>query len=235
MRSTVAGNMWTRLSPRRVFAMVATFTLHLLLIGWLIRETQVQAPSFTREAIEIELRDFETPAQPLPPPRPPGALPPPVPELRAVPRPQAPSIDTEVAVEELAEPSEEPAPTDLRARIEHQRREVAADIARENAPERRAFAGRSIDAMLPDKENVKLPTFRPKTHDGMRDTLRRLGNMISIGVPSAATEYDSPTDLLTEGWENRHHSSDMADCDREYAQFDAELRRQLCGYVKPPG
>ncbi len=235
MRSNaVGGNMWMRLSPRRVFAMVATFTLHLLLIGWLLRETQVEAPLFQREAIEIELRDFEVPAQPLPPPRPVGAVPPPVPELRAVPRPQAPAIITEIAVEELAEPSV-PAPTDLRARIEHQRRAVASDIARENAPERRAFAGRSIDAMLPDKENVKLPTFRPKTHDGMRDTLRRLGNMVSIGVPRAAADYHAPLDLLTEGWEDRHHSSDMKDCDREYAQFDAEMRRQLCGYVKPPG
>jgi len=235
-RSPVAVNLWWGLSPRRVIAMVATFTLHLLLIGWLLRETQVQAPLFNRDAIEIELRDFEIIRPVLPPPRPEGALPPPADRLRPARVAQSRAAELNVTPEPSMESASViPEATDLRARIDHQRRSVAADIARENAPARRAFAGRSIDAMLPDKENVKLPSFRPKTHDGMRDTMRKLGNIISLGVPQAATDYDAPMDLLTEGWENRHHSSDMADCDLEYARFDAEMRRQLCGFVKPPG
>jgi hypothetical protein len=127
-----------------------------------------------------------------------------------------------------------PAATTLTQRIDHQRREAAADIATEHAPAKRLFAGRSIDAMLPGADTGKLPGFRPKTSDDNRDALRRIGQMLSQGLPSAAVNPDAPTDLLTEGWEAKHHGSDLAACELQYQDLDADLRRQMCGVVRPP-
>lgn len=107
-------------------------------------------------------------------------------------------------------------------------------MAAAHAPERRPFAGRDLDAMLPDGDNGKLPGFRPQTSDQRAEVLRKLGQILSSGVPTAAMDYDAPTDLLTEGWEAKHHGSDMAACERQYEELDADLRRQMCGDVRPP-
>ena len=237
-RTLLSGSLAIRPSLVRIFAMVMTFTCHAVLLALLIHETRVQAPTSLREAIEIDLRDFEPMPVPLPPVRP---------QLDPIRKPAAPArapapAPVPIAAVSAPEPqpsdpqpvTEPPPATDLRARIEHQRRAVANDIARENAPRRRPFAGRSFDAMLPDGDNGKLPGFRPRTHDGMHGQMRALGRILSVGVPNAASDYHAPLDLLTEGWENKHHSSDMAQCDRDYARFDAQLRRQLCGFVRPP-
>jgi hypothetical protein len=127
-----------------------------------------------------------------------------------------------------------PEPVSPSLRLEQSRVAAAEEIAKESAPERRAFAGRSIDAMLPGGDTGKLPGFRPRTVEETSDLKRQIGKLLQRGVPAAATDYDAPLDLLTEGWERAHHSSDQAECDREYAQFDSDLRHQLCGDVRPP-
>jgi hypothetical protein len=214
--------------------MVATFTVHVLLVGWLVQRTQVRPPQLHYDSMTVEIADLTPMPEELPPPRPQAV------GVATVARPLRPvsqRVATQVAPPETAvgTPIEKaPEPTDLHARIDYQRREVAADIARENAPARRPFAGRSLDAMLPDAENTKLKNFHPRVHDARRDFMRKLAGVVALTVPTAARDYHAPVDPLTERWEAAHHSSDMADCDREYARFDAEMRRQLCGFVRPP-
>ena len=230
-----------RLAPSlaRVFAMVATFTFHVVLVAALIRETDVPPLLFQPQSMDLQL-DFEILPPPLPPKRPlkPNAADaaavtakPRQPDRREAARISA-KVVPDTADATISEPP--PTPTSFQSRVDHQRREVAADIARENAPKRRAFAGRSIDGMLPDGETGILPSFRPETQDDNRDTARKIMQMLSRSLPRSATDYDAPVDPLTERWEDAHHSSDMADCDLKYARFDAQMRRELCGFVRPP-
>ncbi len=228
-------------SAARVFAMVVAFTAHIVLIGILVRETDVRpAPYEAPQTMDIQLRDFEV-VPPPPPPRPPDAQAQPKAELAAplnpkrVQRAAIPLRSAPVPTPSNTSPATEPpSPATFDTRINHQRREVAADIARENAPKRDAFAGRSIDGMLPDGETGILPGFRPKPSDGNRDTANKILQMLGSRLPRSASDYDAPVDPLTERWEDAHHSSDMADCDRKYERFDAQLRRELCGFVRPP-
>lgn len=140
----------------------------------------------------------------------------------------APQADADEGMQEI---ELLPAP---RISIDQQRANVAAEIARESAPLRRPFRGRSIDAMLPDGDKGMLPGFRPRTVDEPPSQLmRKFGQMLSQGVPSAAVDPDAPMDLLTEGWEAKHHGSDLAACELQYEELDPDLRRMMCGEVGP--
>ena len=63
--------------------------------------------------------------------------------------------------------------------------------------------------------------------------MRKLLGMLQ-SAPQAAADYHAPLDLLTEGWERAHHSSDLAACMRQYQRFETDLQLQLCGEVRPP-
>ncbi len=221
-------------SLARICAWTFTFTLHLLAIGYVWQVTQMvpqlQGPSAI--TVAVYLRDEP------PPPRPqsaPNAVD--QPERRVPQAPMAEPVAAQAVVsafEPAPEPVDLPEPVSLSRRIEQTRSEVAAEIAREQAPQRRAFQGRSLDAMLPDAGNGKLPGFRPRTGATPSDAMSGLAKLLSRGVPTAATDPDAPTDLLTEGWEAAHHGSDLAACELQYEELDADLRRQMCGEVRPP-
>ncbi|MGE4072125.1 MAG: hypothetical protein AB7E72_13220 [Lysobacterales bacterium] len=234
MRQRAARSSATRtLSPARIAAWTGTLVLHTLIIGNLWRDTAVRPALIERTALTVDIALIETPP-PVPPKPATGA-----PAAPARPQPVAVRPSGPTAMSPLPANATEPElilpdPVAPSLRLEQSRVAVAAEIARENAPRRRAFAGRSIDAMLPGADTGKLPGFRPQTVEESNGLARQIGQMLSMGVPSAAVDYHAPLDLLTEGWENRHHSSDQADCDRRYAQFESDLRHQLCGDVRPP-
>lgn len=235
MRQRAARPSSTRpLSPARIAAWTGTLVLHTLIIGNLWRDTAVRPALVERNALTVDIALIETP-EPPPPPTPatnPQAAPASAQAARA--RPKVAAARTR-PVATAAEPARIlPDPVSPSLRLEQSRVAVAAEIAKENAPKRRAFAGRSIDAMLPGADTGKLPGFRPQTVEESNGLARQIGQLLSAGVPSAAVDYHAPLDLLTEGWENRHHSSDQAECDRRYAQFESDLRHQLCGDVRPP-
>ena len=221
-------------SLARICAWTFTFTLHLLAFGyvWKVTQTvpQLQGPSAL--TVAVYLRDEP------PPPRPqPEAPPIPTPAAETPAAPTAASRPVSIAVaapEPPPEPIELPEPVSLSRRIEQTRTEVAGEIAREQAPQRRAFQGRSLDAMVPDAGNGKLPGFRPRTVDDPSKLLHKFGQMLGQGLPSAAWDQDAPMDLLIEGWEARHHGSDLQACELQYEELDADLRRQMCGEVRPP-
>lgn len=222
------------MSLARVCAWTFTFTLHVLALAYVWRVTQMVPQLQGPAAITVTVYLPDTP----PPPRPLAAPPPvqtidrrPVAPVASQPKleePPAPPVEAQVDSLEL------PEPVSLSRRIEQTRSEVAAEIARENAPARRAFQGRSLDAMVPDAGNGKLPGFHPRTGATPSDAMRGLAQMLSRGVPTAATDPDAPSDLLTEGWEAAHHGSDLAACELQYEELDADLRRQMCGEVRPP-
>ncbi len=231
MRQRAARRSATRpLSPARIAAWTGTLVLHTLIIGNLWRDTAVRPALIERTALTVDIALIETP--PAPPPRPATGAPA-APQLAAV-RPSGPTAVSRAPAKATEPERILPDPVSPSLRLEQSRAAVAAEIAEENAPRRRAFAGRSIDAMLPGADTGKLPGFRPQTVEESNGLARQIGKMLSMGVPSAAVDYHAPLDLLTEGWENRHHSSDQADCDRRYAQFESDLRHQLCGDVRPP-
>lgn len=223
------------MSLARICAWTFTFTLHVLAFAYVWRVTQMvpqlQGPSALSVAVYLTSE--------LPPSRP-ELEPDPAPVRLPAKRPAAPAAMTAVAASTQAASIEAPPetvlpePVSLSQRIEQTRTEVAAQIAREQAPQRRAFQGRSLDAMVPDAGNGKLPGFRPRTAATPSDALRGLAKMLGGGVPTAATDPDAPSDLLTEGWEAKHHGSDLAACELQYEELDADLRRQLCGEVRPP-
>lgn len=221
-------------SLARICAWTFTFTVHLLAIGYVWRVTQVvpqlQGPSAL--TVAVYLRDEPPPQRPQPAAPP---IPTPAAEAAAATRIAARPVSIADAVPEPPpEPVDLPEPVSLSRRIEQTRTEVAAEIAREQAPQRRAFQGRSLDAMVPDAGNGKLPGFRPRTGATPSDAMRGLANLLSRGVPTAATDPDAPTDLLTEGWEAKHHGSDLAACELQYEELDPDMRRQMCGEVRPP-
>lgn len=214
----------------RLLALSGSLLLHLLIVERLFEVTSVLPEVRVARSLEVEilLDDTLREASPAVPvasiPEPPAAAPvppqPPPAAARGMPLP------TPVA----APPEPAATPPDLAA----QRAAVAAEIAREGAPARAAFAGRSLDALLPDGETGLLPGFRPRPKDGVRDWGRRLGALLQPNLPQAAVDTDAPLDLLTEGWERAHHASELDACERQYEQLDRELRRQMCGEVRPP-
>ncbi|HWS28341.1 MAG TPA: hypothetical protein VN259_17405 [Xanthomonadales bacterium] len=221
-------------SLARICAWTFTFTVHLLAFGYVWRVTQtvpqLQGPSAL--TVAVYLRDEPPPQRPQPEA---PSIPTPAAETPAAPTAASRPESIAVAVPEPPPaPVDLPEPVSLSRRIEQTRTEVAAEIAREQAPKRRAFQGRSLDAMLPDAGNGKLPGFRPRTGATPSDAMRGLEKLLSRGVPTAATDPDAPTDLLTEGWEAAHHGSDLAACELQYEELDADLRRQMCGEVRPP-
>ena len=151
----------------------------------------------------------------------------PVTPVRRAPSPPVPAP--------VSAPGDLPAPVSFAQRLSQQRSEVAAEIARENAPARRPFRERDLDAMVPGAGNGKLPGFRPRFGTPSGDLARSIGRMLEQKLPSAAVDWDAPLDPLTERWEAAHHGSDLAACERQYEDVDdRELRRQLCGEVRPP-
>lgn len=218
----------------RIAAWTGTLVLHVLVIGKLWLDTAVRVTAPERRALTVDIDLFD-----VPPPQPPA--PPPAPSTPAVTATSRAAVAAPITAQRAREPMLTatpvlilPEPVSSSLRLEQSRVAAAEEIAQESAPERRAFGGRSIDAMLPDGETGKLPGFRPRTVEETSDLKRQIGKLLQRGVPAAATDYDAPLDLLTEGWERAHHSSDQAECDREYAQFDSDLRHQLCGDVRPP-
>jgi len=222
------------LSLARIVALSGTLVLHILVFAQMWLTARVVPQQYVRSAITVQL--YQPDEQPPSPP----ASPEPAPSVEVVaaplPRPQrrmteppSPSLDAAPDAPDV-EYVEAPLPD---VGFEAQRAQIAAEIARENAPVRRAFRGRSIDAMLPDGDNGLLPGFRPRTVDETASLMRKFGQMLSIGVPTAAVDPDAPMDLLTEGWEARHHGSDLAACELQYEQLDADLRRKMCGEVGP--
>ena len=226
---------WIRdraLSLARIAALTGTLTLHIVVFAQLWLNARVVPQQRMRSAITVELYQAEDPppVQPVAPEQPPATIDHPMPRVPPRERVAPAEVEPVEAIEEppldavVVEPS-------LGERIDQQRSAVAAEIARENAPARRLFRGRPIDAMLPDGATGILPGFRPKVSEGTPGIVRGLANMLSRGVPTAATDPDAPTDLLTEGWEAAHHGSDLAGCELQYQELDADLRRQMCGEV----
>lgn len=223
------------MSLARICAWTFTFTVHLLAFAYVWRVTQMvpslQGPSAL--TVSVYLPDALPPPRPPPPPEP---VPLQASERRATAAAALPPRTPPVvaAREPPSDPLPLPEPVSLSRRIEQTRTEVAAEIAREQAPPRRAFQGRSLDAMVPDAGNGKLPGFRPRTGDTPSDAMRGLAKLLGRGVPTAATDPDAPSDLLTEGWEAAHHGSELAACELQYEELDPDMRRQMCGEVRPP-
>lgn len=213
---------------RAIAAWSFTLAVHLLLAERLLVGTRVMPPLPTaRMEVEIVL------AEPLPSPPPP------------VPRSAAPTIVsgqvTDAPVREIRDetplavpvtpptpPSVDPLADTGRAVLERQARAAASQYVREHPPERRPFAGRDLDALLPDADQGVLPGFRPRAQDELSELARRLAALASMGVPSAAVNHDAMTDLLIEGWEARHHGSDIGPCMARAAALDTETARALC-------
>ncbi len=218
----------------RIAALTGTLVLHILVVAQLWLTARVVPQQRLRSAITLQLYAPEEQPPVGPPQLEPVARTPQAAAATAAPvrvesvatiAPDA--VDADVPEVRFVTPSE-PAVS-----IAEQRANVAAEIARENAPVRRPFRGRSIDAMLPDGDKGMLPGFRPRTVDDPSKLMRKFGQMLSQGVPSAAVDPDAPMDLLTEGWEAKHHGSDLASCELQYEELDADLRRKMCGEVGP--
>lgn len=228
-----APNQRKRVSLARITALTGTLVLHIVGFAQLWLTARVVPEQRLRSAITLELYGPQEqppvgPPQPQPPPpaTPPDTVMAATP-VRREPAMPAPAVDADDDARDI---EFVPAPLPG-ASLEQQRAEIAAEIARENAPARRAFRGRSIDAMLPDGDKGMLPGLRPRTVDDQRRLLSKIGQMLSIGVPTAAVDPDAPMDLLTEGWEAKHHGSDLAACELQYDELDPDLRRQMCGEV----
>jgi len=233
-RGRLASKQRRPLSLARIAALTGTLVLHIVLIAQLWLNARVVPQQRLRSAITLELYGPEqqppvVPQLPLPPPAMAVDSVATVPRVRVEPAAAAPVVNVEEGARDV-EFVLPPAPV---VSLDEQRAGVAAEMARESAPVRRAFRGRSIDAMLPDGDKGMLPGFRPRTVDDPGKLMRNLGQMLSQGVPSAAVDPDAPMDLLTEGWEAKHHGSDLAACELQYEELDADLRRKMCGEVGP--
>lgn len=232
---------------RALLAFAGTVGLHLAVFIGLLRGPDTSAVRWrppdatmtvdlTDPVIESETSALPREAPPPPPPPPAAVLIVKAPDRAAVPG----TMGLPAAVASAKESVEAPAPADLPApvsfslRLSQQRSEVAAEIARENAPARRPFRERDLGAMVPGAGNGKLPGFQPRVGTPSGDLARSIGRMLQQKLPSAAVEWDAPLDPLTERWEAAHHGSDLAACERQYEDVDRDLRRQLCGEVRPP-
>ena len=216
---------------RAVAAWSFTIAVHLLLAERLLVSTRALPPSATpRMEVEIVLAETAPPAPAAPP-------------LAAVPavtdKPRVTPVEQIQAGPPVVDP-EPPAPADPladteRAVLERQARAAASQYVREHPPERRPFSGRDLDALLPDADQGVLPGFRPRAQGELSELARRLAALASKGVPSAAVNHDAMTDLLTEGWEARHHGSDIGPCMARSGALDREVARALClGKQLPP-
>jgi hypothetical protein len=217
--------MIARPRPRAIAAWSFSLAVHLLLAERLLVSTHVVPPWPTaRMDVEIVL------AEPLPTPPPP------------VPRVAPPTLvsgqmagapvrrirdETPLAASAQAAPADPLADTE-RAVLERQARAAASQFVRENPPERRPFAGRDLDALLPDADAGVLPGIRPRAQGELSEPARRLAALASTGIPSAAVNHDAMSDLLTEGWEARHHGSDIGPCLARSGALDREVARALC-------
>ncbi|GMU43078.1 MAG: hypothetical protein AMXMBFR25_10640 [Lysobacterales bacterium] len=225
----------------RIVAVSGTLLLHLWVIDRLLAGTEVLPGVRTLRPLTVDVALIEpgppqtepAPEPPSPPPSPPLVPPLPPPAARVVETLRRPSVAITTPSPPVPATPVERKPAPL-ADLEAQREAIAAEIARERAPARRAFAGRSLDAMLPDAETGILPGLRPRTHDGAREWGRRLGALLQGGLPQAAVDPEAPLDPLTDRWEQAHHGSDLATCERQYEELDHEMRRMLCGEARPP-
>jgi hypothetical protein len=160
------------------------------------------------------------------------------PAERTVPTP--PDRPTPVAIRPAPQRTRPPAATPPAAtstaidaqRLQNQMRDVAAGMAREKAPHN-ALSKRDLQAFVPDRESAPDLRFEVNPEASPGDQLNRVLKMLQGSLPQAAFDLDAPSDLLTEGWERAHHSSDLVACMREYRRFDEDLQRQLCGEVRP--
>lgn len=240
-RSHANGSRTTRW--RALLAFAGTLGLHLGVFIGLLRGPDTATAPWRPQPVRVMVDllepspEFETasalpaaPRQPLPPPA--ALLIEQMPA--AAPAQPAPARSPPRAPVATAAPADLPAPVSFARRLEQQRSEVAAEIARENAPARRPFRERDLGAMVPGAGNGKLPGFRPRFGTPSGDLARSVGRMLEQKLPTAAVEWDAPLDPLTERWEAAHHGSDLAACERQYEDVDRDLRRQLCGEVRPP-
>ena len=233
---------------RALLAFAGTVGLHLVVFIGLLRGPDTATVRWRPSAEPTVILDLSDPepeyetsaapreAPPLPAPPPAAVL-----VLKLPGRPPvvgaAAGADAAPTAEETAQAPETidlPAPVSFSLRLSQQRGEVAAEIARENAPARRPFRERDLNAMVPGAGNGKLPGFRPRFGTPSGDLARSVGRMLQQKLPTAAGEWDAPLDPLTERWEAAHHGSDLAACERQYEDVDRDLRRQLCGEVRPP-
>lgn len=228
---------------RALLAIAGTLGLHLGVFIGLLRGPDTATVPWRPQPVSVVVDllepspGFETAS--APPVEPPPPLPPPAALLieqlpaAAPTRPAPARLPTQAPVATAAQ-ADLPAPVSFASRLEQQRSEVAAEIARENAPARRAFRERDLGAMVPGAGNGKLPGFRPRFSTPSGDLARSVGRMLVQRLPTAAVEWGAPLDPLTERWEAAHHGSDLAACERQYEDVDRDLRRQLCGEVRPP-
>lgn len=227
---------------RALLAFAGTLGLHLAVFIGLLRGPDTATVPWRPQPVSVMVDLFEPSpgfetARSLPQPMLP--LPPPAALLveqmpAAAPTRRAPATLPPQASVAPAAPADLPAPVSFAKRLEQQRSAVAAEIARENAPARRPFRERDLGAMVPGAGNGKLPGFRPRFGTPSGDLARSVGRMLEQKLPTAAVEWDAPLDPLTERWEAAHHGSDLAACERQYEDVDRDLRRQLCGEVRPP-
>jgi hypothetical protein len=207
---------------RAVAAWSFTLAVHLLLAERLIVGTPALPPAHSgRMEVEITL------VEPLPPPVPATAASPEVTSGVTGPRPRLIRIETPLAAA-AQQARVDPLTETGRAVLDRQARAAASQYVREHPPERRPFAGRDLDALLPDADQGVLPGFRPRAEREASALARRLAALAGMGVPSAAVNHDAMTDLLIEGWEARHHGSDIGPCLARSAALDREVARALC-------
>lgn len=240
-RSHADGSRTTRW--RALLALAGTLGLHLAVFVGLLRGPDTAIVPWRPQPVSVMVDLLEPPpgfetASALPVEAPPPLPPPAAVLVEQVPaaapaRPAPARLPPQVPVATAA-PSDLPAPVSFAKRLEQQRSAVAAEIARENAPARRPFRERDLGAMVPGASNGKLPGFRPRFGTPSGDLARSVGRMLEQKLPTAAVEWDAPLDPLTERWEAAHHGSDLAACERQYEDVDRDLRRQLCGEVRPP-
>ncbi len=205
--------------------MSAVLVAHALLLYVLTRYTRVE-PELTsqpRMELDVELSDPSPPA------------PPPVAQVSSA--GQAGDNRDRLAPIVRREPDRPQASLSEVAplsplRLADQARVAANDEALAKQTEKPAFAGRSIDGMLPDGGPSKLPGFQPQTQNDRLEAAGRFLSMLQRGLPTAAHDYDAPLDLLSEGWERAHHASDLDACMRQHARFEEDLQRKLCGDVR---
>ena len=172
--------------------LTGTLVLHTLIIGNLWRDTAVRPALVERNALTVDIapskprnRRHHQPRRPIRrrhqlQRRRPG------PGRKSQPprtRPVATAAEPALILPDPVSPS---------LRLEQSRVAVAAEIAKENAPKRRAFAGRSIDAMLPGADTGKLPGFRPQTVEESNGLARQIGQMLSAGVFPAPRSTTTP-------------------------------------------
>jgi hypothetical protein len=214
--------------PRALAAWSVTLAIHLVLAERLLVGTRALPPSPPPARMAVEIRLDE----PLPPPPAQPAAGSPVIPVRAAEPPRRPSPTA------LEAPSAAPSPftrADPLAEPEsavlaRQARAAASQYVREHPQQRAPFAGRDLDAMVPDADQGVLPGFRPRAEEtGPAQLARRLAGMAGAAVPQAASDHDAMSDQLIGGWwAGRDHGDDTGPCRARTGALDAETARALC-------